>query len=115
MAAQYKQKLYYSIGEVSKMLGVNASLIRYWEKEFDHIKPRKNRKGNRLFTEKNIENLRFIYHLVKEKGYTLEGAKKILKSQSNEARENYELLNTLRSTRQFLVDIRNEIDDQNPQ
>ncbi|PSR06324.1 MAG: MerR family transcriptional regulator, partial [Bacteroidetes bacterium SW_10_40_5] len=61
------------------------------------------------------ENLRFIYHLVKEKSYTLEGAKKILKSHSNEAQENYELLNTLRSTRQFLVDIRNELDDQNPQ
>ena len=68
-------KIYYSIGEVAKAFDVNASLIRFWEKEFDILQPKKNKKGNRLFTQKDLENLKTIYHLVKEKGYTLEGAK----------------------------------------
>jgi DNA-binding transcriptional MerR regulator len=71
-------KLYYSIGEVADLFAVNASLIRFWEKEFKIIQPKKNKKGNRLFTPKDIENINKIYHLVKEKGYTLEGAKKAL-------------------------------------
>ena len=73
------KKLYYTIGEVAKMFNVNTSLIRYWEKEFSIIKPKKNRKGNRLFTPKDIENIKLIYHLVKERGMTLQGAKKKLK------------------------------------
>lgn len=73
-------KLYYSIGEVAEMFKVNASLIRFWEKEFSAIKPKKNKKGNRLFTDKDIDHIRTIYTLVKEKGYTLEGAKAQLKS-----------------------------------
>jgi len=77
-------KLYYSIGEVAEMFGVNASLIRFWEKEFAIIKPKKNKKGNRLFTKKDIENLQRIYHLVKEKGFTLEGAKQELKKKDSE-------------------------------
>lgn len=68
-------KLYYSIGEVAKAFDVNTSLIRYWEKEFPILKPKKNRKGNRYFTPEDIKNLKIIYHLVKEKGYTLDGAK----------------------------------------
>ena len=68
-------KLYYSIGEVANMFEVRTSLIRFWEKEFSIIRPKKNKKGNRLFTKKDIENLRLIYSLVKEKGFTLEGAK----------------------------------------
>jgi DNA-binding transcriptional MerR regulator len=78
------KKLYYSIGEVSKMFEVNASLIRFWEKEFSVIRPKKNKKGNRLFTEKDIENIRLVYDLVKVKGYTLEGAKSHMKSRKNE-------------------------------
>jgi DNA-binding transcriptional MerR regulator len=74
-----KNKLYYSIGEVSEMLDVRSSLIRFWEKEFKMLNPKKNKKGNRLFTNKDIELLRKIYHLVKENGYTLEGAKQQLK------------------------------------
>ena len=70
------QKIYYSIGEVATMFDVNKSLIRFWEKEFSIIKPKKNRKGNRFFTEKDIENFKIIFHLVKERGYTLQGAKK---------------------------------------
>lgn len=68
-------KLYYSIGEVARAFNVNASLIRYWEGEFPILKPKKNRKGNRYFTPEDIQNLKIIYHLVKEKGYTLDGAK----------------------------------------
>lgn len=76
-------KLYYSIGEVADMLEVNASLIRFWEKEFPSIQPKKNKKGNRLFTPKEIANIEQIYILVKENGYTLEGAKKALKSKKS--------------------------------
>ena len=72
-------KRYYGIGEVAKAFGVNTSLIRFWEKEFDVIRPKKNAKGNRRFTPEDIKNLKFIYHLVKERGFTLEGAKVHLK------------------------------------
>ncbi len=75
-------KLYYSIGEVAEMFNVNASLIRFWEKEFAVLKPKKNKKGNRLFTVKDIQNLEKIYDLVKVKGFTLEGAKKELKQKN---------------------------------
>ena len=75
-------KLYYSIGEVADMFNVNTSLIRFWEKEFVIIQPKKNRKGNRLFTPKDIETFNKIYHLVKTEGYTIEGAKKALKIKS---------------------------------
>ena len=81
--APYKDKpitkLYYSIGEVAKMFDVNTSLIRFWENEFDILKPKKNKKGNRLFTQKDVDNLKIIYHLVKERGFTLDGAKKKLR------------------------------------
>ena len=73
------EKLFYQIGEVANELGVNVSLIRFWEKEFDIIKPKKNKKGNRLFSKKDFDNLKTIYFLVKEKGYTLDGAKKKIK------------------------------------
>ncbi len=76
-------KLYYSIGEVAKMFQVNTSLIRFWEKEFPSVKPKKNKKGNRLFSPKNVLELQKIYILVKEEGHTLEGAKKALKSKSS--------------------------------
>ena len=72
-------KLFYTIGEVASMFNVNTSLIRFWEKEFDIIKPQKNKKGNRLFTKKDIDNFHIIFHLVKEKGYTLEEPKTNLK------------------------------------
>lgn len=75
MKINLPDKLYYSIGEVAKSFSVNASLIRYWEQEFPIIKPKKNKKGNRYFTPEDIKNLKIIYHLVKEKGYTLDGAR----------------------------------------
>ncbi|MEN9997823.1 MAG: hypothetical protein RI922_813 [Bacteroidota bacterium] len=82
-------KLYYTIGEVADMFNVNTSLIRFWEKEFNLIQPKKSKKGNRMFTPKDIENFNKIYHLVKTNGYTLEGAKKALKSKQavNDSKE----------------------------
>lgn len=103
-----KEKLYYSIGEVAEMFNVNPSLIRFWEKEFDIIKPKKNKKGNRLFTPKDIENFNFIFHLVKEKGYTLKGAKKKIKSKSSdELKEKILLINTLKKLKLFLIELQN--------
>ncbi|MDR2206989.1 MAG: MerR family transcriptional regulator [Flavobacteriaceae bacterium] len=75
MNIKLTDKLYYSIGEVAKAFNVNPSLLRYWEQEFPVIKPKKNKKGNRYFTSEDIKNLKIIYHLVKEKGYTLDGAR----------------------------------------
>lgn len=75
MHVDLPKKLYYSIGEVAKGFGVKTSLIRFWDSEFSILKPKKNAKGNRRFTPDDIKNLKLIYHLVKEQGYTLEGAK----------------------------------------
>ena len=104
------EKLYYSIGEVSQMFGVSNSLIRFWETEFDILKPRKNTKGNRLFTKKDIENLKIIYHLVKEKGFTLEGARKKLKeTKPHQLESNVDVSDKLKSIRSFLVDLQKQI------
>ena len=89
---QTLSKLYYSIGEIAKAFDVNASLIRFWEKEFDIIKPKKNAKGNRLFTSNDIANLKLIYNLVKERGFTLEGAKQKLKKNPLGTINNYEII-----------------------
>ena len=86
------EKLYYSIGEVAEMFNVNASLIRFWEKEFDIIKPKKNKKGNRFFTMQDIDNIQLIYHLVKERGLTLNGAKKKLRDNREDTNNNYEVV-----------------------
>ena len=103
------EKLYYSIGEVADMFEVNVSLIRYWEKEFDILKPKKNKKGNRMFTGKDLNNLKIIYHLVKERGYTLEGAKKKLKENKEDTINNIEIVNRLKDIRQFLVELKKEL------
>jgi DNA-binding transcriptional MerR regulator len=89
------EKLFYSIGEVAARYDVNTSLIRFWEKEFDIIKPGKNKKGNRLFTKADIKNFDLIYHLVKERGYTLEGARKKIKSEGSELNQNLEIVRKL--------------------
>ncbi len=103
-------KLYYSIGEVAEMLQVNASLLRYWEKEFDMIRPRKNAKGDRLFTNEDIEKLKLVYHLVKEKGYTLEGAKIQLKGGADALHKKLQLVERLKKVRGFLVELKDEMD-----
>ncbi len=99
------EKLYYSISEVARMFGVNTSLIRYWEKEFDCIRPVKNKKGNRQFTQSDIDNIRKIYHLTKECGFTLAGAKEQLKTAEIED-EKLKALDTLAEIKAFLIDLR---------
>lgn len=103
------EKLYYTIGEVSELFEVNASLIRFWEKEFDILKPKKNKKGNRLFTPQDIDNLRLIYHLVKERGYTLQGAKDKLKDNREDVINKAEIVNSLQQIRGFLLELRDQI------
>jgi len=102
-------KLYYSIGEVAKMFDVNVSLIRYWENEFSILKPKKNKKGNRLFTPKDIDNLHLIYHLVKERRLTLEGAKMKLKENKDATMQNFEVVKKLKNIKEMLLDIRDNI------
>ncbi len=102
-------KMYYSIGEVAKAFKVNASLIRFWEKEFDMIKPKKNAKGNRKFTREDIKNLQFIYHLVKERGFTLEGAKIHLKEKRQETLDNFEIIHKLEAIKAKLQNIKKQL------
>jgi DNA-binding transcriptional MerR regulator len=109
MYIELPEKRYYGIGEVAKAFGVNASLIRFWEKEFDVIKPKKNAKGNRKFTPEDIKNLQFIYHLVKERGFTLEGAKTHLKEDKKQALSNYEIINKLEGIKTQLIKIKSEM------
>ncbi len=104
------QKMFYPIGEVAKMFDVNTSLIRYWENEFDIIKPKKNAKGNRLFTPADIENLKIIYHLVKERGFTLDGAKKKLKENKQDVINEQEIIDHLKQVRSFLIDLKKSLD-----
>ena len=103
------EKLFYPIGEVAQMFEVSVSAIRYWEKEFDILKPKKNKKGNRMFTKKDVDNLKIIYHLTKERGFTLEGAKKKLRENKTDTIDNVEIINHLKSIRQFLVKFREEL------
>lgn len=103
------EKIFYPIGEVAEMFNVNTSLIRFWEKEFDIIKPRKNKKGNRLFTKSDIDNFRVIFHLVKERGYTLEGAKKKLRENKDDTLQTVEIVKSLNKIKDFLLDIKEEL------
>jgi len=103
------RKLLYSMGEVSEMFDVNPSLIRYWETQFDVLKPKKNKKGNRLFTPEDVRTLKVIYHLVKERGMTLEGAKKSLKQNRGAADRDSELLERLQRIRSLLVEVREDL------
>jgi DNA-binding transcriptional MerR regulator len=103
------EKLYYSIGEVAEIFNVAPSLIRFWESEFDIIKPKKNRKGNRQFTREDIDNVRTIYHLVKEKGFTLQGAKEMLRNDSQAVKDKMEMIESLRSVRKFLTELREKL------
>lgn len=102
----HSEKLYYSIGEVAKMFDVNTSLIRFWEKEFDIIKPQKNKKGNRLFTKRDVDNFHLIYNLVKEQGYTLQGAKEKLSNSGDASEKNLEITKRLKKVRNFLIELR---------
>ena len=102
-------KLYYSISEVSDILGVNPSLIRFWEKEFEILKPHKSKKGNRQFTLSDIDLLKLIYYLTKEKGFTLGGAKEQIKNNQKINEKNMKILESLRKVRQFLTELKDDI------
>ena len=103
------EKLYYTIGEVAELFEVNASLIRFWENEFDSLQPQKNKKGNRLFTKEDINTLRIIYHLVKEKGYTLQGAREKMKLNREDVEKQVEVIDSLQKIRSFLVQLKNDL------
>ncbi len=103
------EKLYYTIGEVATMFGVNSSLIRFWEKEFDILKPKKNNKGNRLFTKEDVDNLKIIHHLVRDRGYTLQGAKAKIKDNKDEVLDNAAIVERLEEIKAFLVNLRSEL------
>lgn len=103
------KKLLYSMGEVSEMFDVNPSLIRYWESQFDVLRPKKNKKGNRLFTPEDVQMLKLIYHLVKEQGMTLEGAKRSLKQNRGSVARDSELLERPQRVRALLVEVREDL------
>ena len=103
------EKLYYSIGEVSEMLEVPVSTVRFWENEFEILKPMKNKKGNRLFTPVDIKNLRIIHRLVKEEGMTLAGAKKRLSEKWDETDYKFEISESLKKIKSLLLDIKDNI------
>jgi len=103
------EKKYFAIGEVAGMFNVATSLIRFWETEFDLIKPKKNRKGNRQFTKEDIDNVKIIYHLVKERGFTLQGAKEMLKSNADQVKGKMEMIDSLTKVKSFLQELKHNI------
>jgi len=109
MHIELPEKRYYGIGEVAQAFGVNTSLIRFWEKEFDVLKPKKNAKGNRKFTPEDIKHLKFIYHLVKERGFTLEGAKTHLKEEKKKSLETFEIISKLEDVKAQLIKIKEQL------
>ncbi len=104
-----EDKRYYSIGELARAFDVNASLIRFWDKEFDILKPKKSAKGNRMFTPEDVKNLKLIYHLVKERGFTLDGAKTHLKESQKKTLDTFEIISKLESIKNQLIQIKNEL------
>ena len=100
------KKQYYSIGEVAEMFNLNTSLLRYWETEFDILKPRKNRKGDRHFRPEDIKNLSLIHHLLRQRKYTIEGAKDYLKKNKLKAQQNFGIIQRLEKLRGFLLELR---------
>ncbi len=109
MHVELPEKRYYGIGEVARAFDVNTSLIRFWEKEFDVLQPKKNAKGNRKFTPQDIKNLELIYHLVKERGFTLEGAKTHLKENKHKTLTKYEIIRKLELVKAELIKIKDQL------
>lgn len=103
------EKQYYSIGEVAAMFSVAPSLIRFWESEFELLRPKKGKTGNRLFTQKDIDNLRMVYHLVKERGYTIQGARELLKTKGPQTKDKVDILQSLEKIRAFLVEVKKQL------
>lgn len=102
-------KLYYTMGEVTEMFDVNASQIRFYEREFEILQPKKNKKGNRLFTPDDVENLKIIFNLVKERGFTLQGAKDYLRNNKGEIKENQKVIDSLERLKQFLLEVKEQL------
>jgi len=102
-------KMYYTMGEVAILFDVNQSLLRFYEKEFDVLQPKKNKKGNRYFTAEDIENLKIIFHLIREKGYTLNGAKEYLKNNSGGTRDDQKIITALENIKSFLIEVRDQL------
>lgn len=109
MHVELPEKLYYSIGEVAKAFNVNASLIRFWEKEFEILKPQKNKGGKRKFTSEDLKNLQLIYHLVKERGFTIEGANARLRERKQKDNATWEIIRKLEGVKYILVKMRDEL------
>jgi DNA-binding transcriptional MerR regulator len=109
MHIELPEKRYYSIGEIAKAFEVNASLIRFWDKEFDILKPKKNAKGNRMFTPEDVKNLQLIYHLVKERGFTLDGARTHLKEGQKKTLDKFEIISKLEGIKLQLTNIKNQL------
>ncbi len=109
MHVDLPEKRYYGIGEVARAFDVNTSLIRFWEKEFDVLKPKKNAKGNRKFTPEDIKNLQLIYHLVKERGFTLDGAKTYLKDNKKKPLDTFEIIAKLEGIKSQLLKIKDQL------
>ena len=103
------QKSYYPIGEVAEMFGVNTSMIRFYEKEFEILQPKKNAKGNRLFRPEDISNLKIIFNLIKDKGFTLQGAKDFMKKNKKEVDEQQKVIETLEKIKSFMVDLKEQL------
>ena len=97
------------MGEVTRMFDVNASQIRFYEREFDILQPKKNKKGNRLFTPEDVENLKIIFNLVKERGFTLHGAKDHLLNNKGEIKENQKVIDSLERLKQFLLEVKEQL------
>ena len=109
MHVDLTEKRYYNIGEVAEAFSVNTSLIRFWEKEFDVLQPKKNAKGNRKFTPEDIKNLELIFHLVKERGFTLEGAKIHLKENKQKTFDRFEIIRKLETVKSELLKIKENL------
>ena len=103
-------KTYYTIGEVADMFGLNTSNIRYWENEFSILRPRKNKKGNRLFTQRDVRYLHIIYYLIKVKGFTIAGAKTALSEKFSKYEERVMTLEVLERTKAFLLSVDKELE-----
>src|ERR1700749_237041 len=99
-------KMYYTMGEVAAIFDVNQSLIRFYEKEFDILQPKKNKKGNRYFTPEDIEHLKIIFNLIRDKGYTLNGAKEYLKNNIEDTKDTQRVIASLENLKQFLLEVR---------
>ncbi|MBA2407301.1 MAG: MerR family transcriptional regulator [Chitinophagales bacterium] len=109
------EKHYYSIGEVAKMFNLSISNIRFWEQEFEILKPKKNKKGDRFFTKQDVDHLKIIYHLLKEKGYTIDGARKKLMQQPDNVSDRIRMIESLKKIKVFLQSLKNNLDKKDPE